>query len=616
MRRLIPTIPPRSAAPGRLDPGWVGVWLGLVVGYAELGIRVAARYASGHVTAATLATNHHSFWMIPLCDLLLIGGAGVLLGRIAARSARPAVARACLLLPCFLAAQAIAMTVPGLHKTAALVLAAGVAWRLAMAIDGHRDRFRALASRTVPALGAILAVLVAVGAWTVAGGEGRALAALPRPEAGSPNVLLIVLDTVRADALSMNRADRDTTPHLARLAERGVRFDRAKSTAPWTLPAHASLFTGRWPHEHSANVGRALDAAHPTIAEALAGRGYATAAFMANTHNGNAWYGLDRGFAHYEDLYENRAVSAFEILRSTGLGWKLAKSRAGRRLLGSLIDIPRLGYRKTAAMINRDLLAWLPTRGDRPFFAFLNYYDVHDPYVVPPGADRAFARSGEGRPRSVLETARDDYDDCLRSLDEEVGRLLADLEGRGLLDDTLIIVTSDHGEAFGEHDLQGHGISLYRPELHVPLLVVQPGRVPGGRTVAEPVSTRDIPETILDLIRHDGDFPGTSLARFWSGPPGAVVPQQEPVLATVSRSAKLSTLRTNAPARLGPMYALIDDGHKLIRNGDGREELYHLASDPDEANDLAPSPGAADTLDRLRAQLSRIVDGAGKGSDR
>ena len=423
MRRLIPPVVPAKVAPIRVGPARVGIWLGLVVGFAEVSIRLFSRMASGQVTTATLATNHHFAWMIPVGDLILIGGAGLTLGLVDRLVARPIVSRAGLFIPCFLAAQAMALTVPGMHKTAVLVLSAGVAWRLARLIDGHRAGFRRLSAVSLPALGVAWAVLVGVGSWTTLGGERRTLASLPAAEPGAANVLLIVLDTARADALSMGRVDRDTTPHLAKLAARGVRFDQARTTAPWTLPAHASLFTGRWPHEHSANVGQALDSEHPTIAEALAGRGYATAAFVANTHNGNSWYGLDRGFAHYEDLYENRSVSPFEVLRGTALGWKLVKSRSGRRLLGSVIDVPKLGDRKTAAMINRDLLAWLPTRGDRPFFAFLNYYDVHDPYVPPAGADRPFARSGAEKPRTILEKARDDYDDCLRSLDDQIGRL-------------------------------------------------------------------------------------------------------------------------------------------------------------------------------------------------
>ena len=134
-------------------------------------------------------------------------------------------------------------------------------------------------------------------------------------------------------------------------------------------------------------------------------------------------------------------------------------------------------------------------------------------------------------------------------------------------------------------------------------MIVHPSQVPAGRSVAVPVSTRDVPATILDLVGLEGNFPGKSLARAWADAPAPA----EPVLATVSRSAKLANLRTNAPARLGTMFALILDDLKLIRNGDGRDELYDLATDPEEARDLADSPNSAADLARLREHLGRLT---------
>lgn len=612
MRRLIPLEPPRtSGTVAAASPALAGIWLGLAAGFSEVAVRQGARALSGQVTVATLATNHHHAWMTPLADLCLIGGAGLVLGLVDRVAGRPGVGRACRVILALLAAHAVALAVPGLHKLAGLALAAGAGWRLSCWIESDPARFRLMALGGGTALGLILLGLAGQGAATLWGGEARALAALPAARPGSPNVLWVVLDTVRADALSPARIGRDTTPHLARLAARGVRFERAQSPSPWTLPAHASLFTGRWAHEHSANVGHALDRSDPTVAEILRDRGYATAAFVANTHNGNSWYGLDRGFGHYEDLYENRAVSAFEVLRSSALGWKLLKSRTARKVLAPVVGTPDLAYRKTAAMVGRDLLAWLPTRGDRPFLAFLNLYDAHDPYTPPPDAPRAFAEAGAraNPPRTLLEVARDDYDDCLRSLDDEFGRLLEALDDRGLLANTLVVVTSDHGEAFGEHGLQGHGISLYGPELHVPLIVAHPNLVPAGRVVAEPVSTRDVGRTILDLVGAGPDvaFPGSSLQALWSDAPGVGAP----VLATVSRAVKLSKLATNAPARRGPMFSLIEGGRKLLRNGDGRDELYDLRADPGEARDLAGSAESGADLERLRARLGSLLGTSG-----
>ena len=134
-------------------------------------------------------------------------------------------------------------------------------------------------------------------------------------------MLLVVLDTVRADRLSLYGYGRDTTPNLARLAERGVVFNEARSAAPWTLPSHASLFTGRWPHELNVSGDRPLDGTFPTLAEFLAKHGYATAGFVGNTYFCNSWYGLNRGFFHYEDYYEqNIIISPGEALRCYGAG--------------------------------------------------------------------------------------------------------------------------------------------------------------------------------------------------------------------------------------------------------------------------------------------------------
>ena len=157
--------------------------------------------------------------------------------------------------------------------------------------------------------------------------EHRALRRLPAAIPGAPNVLLIVLDTVRADALSLYGYDRDTSPNLVRLARGGVRFEQARATAPWTLPSHASMFTGRWPHQLDIGTFRPLDARSPTLAEVLGARGYVTAGFVANPIFCHADYGLARGFLHYEDI----PVSPLEILRSTLLGERLLKIIDGIR---------------------------------------------------------------------------------------------------------------------------------------------------------------------------------------------------------------------------------------------------------------------------------------------
>ena len=147
------------------------------------------------------------------------------------------------------------------------------------------------------------------------------------------------------------------------------------------------MFTGRWPHELSATADRPLDATYPTLAEFLSSHGYATGGFVANTHYCNAAYGLDRGFAHYEDFAENRAVSPVATLRSSELGKRLVRHAS------ALAGIPDpYGPRKDAARIQRDALDWLAAHPGRPFFAFLNYFDAHDPYLLPAGASPRFGK--------------------------------------------------------------------------------------------------------------------------------------------------------------------------------------------------------------------------------
>ncbi len=333
------------------------------------------------------------------------------------------------------------------------------------------------------------------------------------------------MDTVRADATSLNGSTRDTTPNLAALARRGALFEQAISTAPWTLPSHASMFTGRWPWELLVGPDRALDARYPTLAGYLDRHGYATAGFVANTVFCTREYGLSRGFGHYEDF----VLTPLEALRGTALGWLVCRRltpvvdrlrEATGRDPGHPLEVRT--YRKDAAEINRAALNWIETDDDRPFFVFLNYLDAHDPYLVPRGAEHPFSghpatlaerralrdwigEEPRARAPSEMQLARDAYDDCLAYLDGEIGRLVDELGRRGRLENTVIVVTADHGEHFGEHardglPLVGHRLSVYQPEIHVPLLIVAPNRIPSRMVVPDVVSLRDLPATIVDLV--------------------------------------------------------------------------------------------------------------------
>ena len=204
---------------------------------------------------------------------------------------------------------------------------------------------------------------------------------------------------------------------------------------------------------------------------------------------------------------------------------------------------------------------------------------------------------------------RDCYDDCLAYLDGELERLFQELERRSLLQNTIVVVTSDHGEEFGEHGLFGHGVSLYRPELHIPLMVVYPPKVPRGVVVDDPVSLRDVPATILSLLEsgQGTDLPGTALCDFWRDKTQANEKPTQPVLSEVDRRRRIPPGAGHVPAARGLMRSLITDDWVYIRNGDNAEELYNLETDPSQERNLIEEDHAQDDLARLREQLEELT---------
>jgi hypothetical protein len=288
-------------------------------------------------------------------------------------------------LSCGLAALKLLLFQTGLHKLTYILLAWGVAALTVPLVENWLRRIR-LPARTagIGLVGAVASlVCLAFGRELV--WEYRARSGLPTAKPGAPNVLLIVLDTVRADALSLYGYYRNTSPELASLARQGVRFERAIATAPWTLNSHASMFTGQLYHQFGVAKLRPLDARFPTLAEVLSDQGFLTAGFVANSAFGHADYGLGRGFLHYEDI----PVSALEILRAPQLGerllklidvvrYKVSELLGDELLVRAFGDDPRVSLwgfrnRKNAAQINRDALDWISAQKGRPFFVFLNY---------------------------------------------------------------------------------------------------------------------------------------------------------------------------------------------------------------------------------------------------
>lgn len=498
----------------------------------------------------------------------------------------------------------LALTLPGrvLADWGAAILAMGVASVLTRRY--HRDRagWAKRIRRSLPYLAlAVLAALVTT-VGLVAMRERVAMARLPAHGASRPNVLLLVLDTVRGDHLSMYGYPRRTTPNLDRWAEESLVFEAAYANSSWTLPTHASLMTGTDFHEHRAGQLRRpyLDGRLPTLAEVLRSAGYATGGFVANTFWCGRPTGLARGFNHYEDFYDNLE----DAVGRTVLGRRLYYEVFPRF---GVVDIPG---RKSAADINRALLDWIDGLDGRPFFAFANYLDVHGPYLPRPGFRGRFARDSiqlyrdsdeieigaltgeiELPPLAERRAMIDAYDESLLYLDVQLDRLFDELESRGLLDDTVIVVVSDHGESWGEHGLMYHGHSAYYDQIYVPLMMRYPPGLAPGR-FRQAVSVIHVPATILDLLGLPSSLPGQSLRR----------PPAEPALVEVYRR---SLVPSSWPTSRGWVKALVADRWHYVRNESGEEELYDIVADPQELHDLAGTEAGALLVRRFREELDR-----------
>ncbi len=619
---------------GPVGPFLTTLWFGLLAGWAELGAVLARRAIDPRISVDALRTNRHFAWMIPVADGLIFAVVAVAVGLLARLLPGPA-RRVAFRLPVGLAFLCPLLTVEGLSPVAALVLACGLGWAIGPMFERRPAGFDRLVRFSLPAMVLGLLVLTGLAYERVRSAEDRALSLRPPSRPGAPNVLLIVLDDVRAASLSLHGYGRPTSPNLQRLASRGVVFSEARSTSSWTLPSHASMLTGRWPHELSVGPDLPLDGTFPTLAESLARRGYATAGFVGNTTYCHSLYGIGRGFARYEDMEENRVVSVFETVRSSGLG---------RRIVGalgypaSIADGPT-SARKSAATVNRDALGWLSGRpADEPFFLFVNYYDAHTPYYFQgdpdprfgmaalPEADlieidRRFWDMAAGKPtppdvdrgrivNDAYTLFQDSYDSCIASVDRHVGLLLEEIGRRGQLENTLIIVTSDHGEQLGERGLLGHGVSLYRREVHVPLVVVPPAGLPACRVVDEPVSNREIAATVAEWAAPGSPhpFPGRTLGRFLADGPDRLA-GASPVLCEIQH-IRTSPPKAELPSTLGPISSIVSGDRVYIRGAGGREELFDLSRDELESVDLAKEEGSRPEIERLRRELGRLNPGA------
>jgi arylsulfatase len=407
-------------------------------------------------------------------------------------------------------------------------------------------------------------------------------------------ILLVSIDTLRADALSAYGNTRIVTPHLDRLAADGIRFAQAFAQSPWTIPSHASLLTSLYATVSQAGTHQALPSSAITLPELLRDRGYVTAAIV-NTHYLGRKFGFDQGFDEFQE--------------------------------------PLL--MKGAPQVVDAALAFLHAHRHERVFHFMHLFDVHGPYeppnsdghttaAEPPDSSLRYLKSIHyhdylrlDRFQSLAEL-RTGYERGVTRVDTELGRLFADLKRRGVYDDALIVVTADHGEAFFEHGIWvGHGLFLYDTELHIPMILKLPKRRgPHGLVVDTPVSLIDVMPTILEVAGHAPapSAQGQSLLRFATAPSA-----DRNVFGHSTNTGNTEFVRSRLWKFIGP---LRDEPANVLRNHllpdppvaaelsrriSAGPQLFDLSVDPNETTNVAAEhPALIASMERLlQAQRQR-----------
>ncbi len=389
-------------------------------------------------------------------------------------------------------------------------------------------------------------------------------------KAGRFNVLLVTLDTTRADHLGCYGYPLPTSPNLDRLASDGIRFDMAISTSGITPISHASIFTGMNPDRHGLRVfygrtGHYLEPEHPTLASILRDRSWRTAAFVSS-YPASEKFGLDHGFDTFSSGVSEEVMAGDPRLRPPKDGyWQ---------------DRPTASAQRRADVTTDEALAWLdePYVGENPFFLWVHYFDPHDPSLVPPQEVTARFGVDGSEPDALLKV----YDPEIFFMDGQFGRLIRHLRETGRYDNTIIVVVGDHGQGLGDHNWFPHRL-LYQEQIRVPLII----RIPGGTrraTVGAVTRTIDIMPTVLQALGIDPPetVQGSDMTAILSGPAEK---------GRIAVAEALNTLDDHAPPQLPPhqkdlLFMVMDREWKLIHHAGepGNNELYHLLEDPEESN--------------------------------
>lgn len=427
----------------------------------------------------------------------------------------------------------------------------------------------------------ILAILAAA---VGAGGVLR-LAMLAPDEA--PNVILVSIDSLRPDHLGCYGYERDTSPNIDRLAREGALFETVVSSTSWTSPAHAALFTALPDRVHGCvDDARWLDGTRHTIAEALREVGYQTVGFFSGPYL-HPSFGLSQGFDRYQDCTSYSA----EFIRSL-------KTGKVTNLMGFLRqELQRRAHEDvTNPIVLREVMKWLDSEPEGPFFLFIHMWDVHFDYVPPPPYDTKFDPGYAGpvdgrnvpdlatRPRDWTQADEEHlealYDGEIAWTDETLGEILTELDARGLADRSIVAVTADHGEAFYEHGQHGHRWTLFDEEIRIPLVVRYPPAIEAGLRVTEPVHIIDVAPTLLELagVRPLRDAVGRSLAPLLRS--GSALRESWPEQPAVSE--------LEFPARRTHLFALRTKASKRIYDLENlRMQTFDLVEDPLEQSPIS-----------------------------
>ena len=382
----------------------------------------------------------------------------------------------------------------------------------------------------------------------------------------------------------------------------------------------------------------------PTLAEFLGAHGYATAGFVANVVYCSYDTGLDRGFTHYEDY----VLDGPTAMRTAGLvNYSLRileelSRGSDQGSLGFLRDAVNRWTSPTGTQgcrVEKPRVSRLVVKPSRNRASLLCLSQFHRrscsvrpaPRGTPSFRQRApdigrsarrlrplaAPRQDEVTPKPY-QSGRDSYDDCLGYLDDQLGLLFDELRRRNLLEKTLVIVTSDHGEGLGEHDLFDHGESLYRTEIRVPLVIVPPQGRQAQAVVRQPVSLRNLAATIVDLVglNDRSPFPGRSLAPLWQDPSaGTGSDSNDPVISELAAPNPIDPNQGRSPARRGPLIAVTDGDFVYIRNQkDGSEQLYNEHDDPRELSDRSAADAYQPILQRFRLRLAAFQNRSSGGA--